>query len=131
MPHLRQLLAVSVLAMIAATPARAVEANCSAPRAATEAAVCGSPVLSNLDERMNRFYGWLWAALDDAQRMSLKTEQRKFAAARIACVDDLICLRTAYLTRIEELSVRLKQITDARVPAEARCALASVPAVRS
>lgn len=131
MAHLRSLLAASAWACLSAVPAHAIDFDCATARAPAEAAVCASPVLSNLDERMARFYGWLWAALDDQQRMSLRAEQRKFLSERAACGEDAICLRSAYLGRIEALSARLKQITELRIPPEARRALASVPAVRS
>ena len=130
MPRLATLIAAAVLACLAAAPARALDFDCTTARAPTETAICSSPVLSQLDERMARFYGWLWAALDDTQRVSLRSEQRKFLAKRDACAEDMLCLRSSYLARIDDLSARLRQTTAARALPEMRHSSATGSAVR-
>lgn len=128
---LTSLLAAGCAFFLAVAPAGAGAFDCAARLSAGETAICASPVLSQLDGRMSRFYGWLWAALEETDRLALRADQRKFLTARSACADDVICIRTVYLARIEALSARLKRITDIGIFPETRRAIASVPAARS
>lgn len=128
---LPSLLAAAAAFFLAVVPAGAGAFDCAARLSAGETAICASPVLSQLDQRMSRFYGWLWAALEEPDRIALRGEQRRFLADRSACAEDVICIRSAYLARIEALSASLKRITDIGIAPAARRAIASVPASRS
>ncbi len=130
MHHPRSMLAAAALVLVATVPAEAIDFDCAKARAPTEAAICTSTVLSRLDERMARYYGWLWAVLDDTERVALRSEQRAFLSRRNACAGDLVCINTSYVARIDTLSARLRQATAPRAEPDVRHSLANGPAVR-
>ena len=108
------ILASGALLALAATSAEAADFDCARAHTDTETAICSSPFLSHLDDRMARLYGWLLTALDDKARERLRDEQRLFLAFRDACGPEKSCLQKSYLTRNEDLTTRLKQVLRPR-----------------
>lgn len=96
-------------------PAATTPIDCRAPGSAAEKALCGSDLLSRLDERAQHHYGALRAITPDPQRGVLEQDHARFLEMRDACVSDRICLTTTYLTRIEDLTGRLRQVRLARL----------------
>ncbi|MCW2573721.1 MAG: hypothetical protein JWO88_3779, partial [Frankiales bacterium] len=69
---------------IASAPAAAQSFDCSKARPPIETAICASPRLGDLDQRLAAVYGRATAALasDGAQVQQLRTAQRDWVAAR-------------------------------------------------
>jgi uncharacterized protein YecT (DUF1311 family) len=108
------ILAAGTLLALASLPARAADFDCGAAQTDAEKAICSSDFLSHLDDRTARLYGWLWASLEEGPRQHLRDEQRLFLAFRDACGPDKSCLQKSYVTRIEDLSTRLRQVMRVR-----------------
>jgi uncharacterized protein len=100
-------LAVTITALAAATaPASAQSFSCmeTGELNATEAKICRSRWLGNLDERLAFWYG---EALNRARHFdqtgSLRSAQRQWIASRDTCGSSFWCIRSHYQRRIREL----------------------------
>jgi len=91
-------LAVSVIAGAPAVSAQSFD--CDKARIATEFAVCDSPRLSRLDERMASLY----FGLPHYIREDIESEQLRWLRRRNACGYDRRCIARAYRRRIDTLS---------------------------
>jgi uncharacterized caspase-like protein/uncharacterized protein len=77
--------------------------DCTGNLSAAEAAVCGSTVLSLLDDELTRAYGRIYARLTRAEKQTLLAEQRKWLTTRNACDADTNCLMAEYRARVQQL----------------------------
>ncbi len=103
-------LAIAGTLALSPSAAGAGDRTCAAAQTVSEKIVCANAQLNQLDQRLSRFYGWLLISLGDRERLLLHDEQRLFLAFRDACGGDQACLRASYLTRIEDLAGRLRQV---------------------
>lgn len=94
---------IVVLAFVLTAGASAVSAqsfDCDKARIATEFAICDSPRLSRLDERMASLY----FGLPHYIREDIEGEQLRWLRRRNACGYDRRCIARAYRRRIDTLS---------------------------
>jgi len=98
------------LALMLPDGAEAASFDCSAARAADEAAVCSSCDLAQLDVKMATLFEVATHLVAMGQRGDMQDQQRQFLAARSACGADTACLTRAYEGRIRVLDAALKTI---------------------
>ena len=112
-PRLRRRL-VAALAIAASTGAHAASFDCNAAKSSAEKAICGSPKLSALDERLAKDYERAAQALSPAGAAQLKASQRSWLrfATRVCAPRDAKrngqqpaeCLEHEYGRRLEQLA---------------------------
>lgn len=104
----------ALLALVAASGAHAASFDCKAAKSATEKAICGSPKLSALDDKLAAEYERAVHALSPDGAAQLKDSQRSWLRfATQVCVprkrasgadDPADCLATEYAHRIGDLA---------------------------
>jgi uncharacterized protein len=118
MPAAIRIASLSLIAGLIATTfaatAAAQDFNCRSAREATERAICGSPHLRALDDRMAGLYYRVLAIYSDPDAFSadephdLRAEQRRFLAERNACGTSWHCIEGAYAAQLSQLRRRLE-----------------------
>lgn len=115
MPRAIRFLAVVIAAAglnsLGATGSLAQDFDCNGARNTAEHVICNSTDLKQLDERMARAYGRLWARYSNApytsqDLASLRSTQREFLGSRDSCGANVRCIRGAYLDQIAFLTNR-------------------------
>ena len=86
--------------LLPAAAAQAQSFNCRYARFADEVAICQSPLLSRLDERMSRRF---YEARNESGGPDLDAEQDAWLRSRRSCGSDEDCIEEAYRERIREL----------------------------
>jgi uncharacterized protein len=110
----RRWAAIALAATMAGGAAHAASFDCKAAKTPTERAICGSPKLSALDERLARDYERAVQALSPAGAAQLKASQRSWLrfASRVCAPRDAKrpggkpaeCLEGEYARRLERLA---------------------------
>ncbi len=110
-PFISLTIALALAALpLAAGPGRAQSFDCSKATAADEHAVCASPTLSRLDDKMARAYQGAKRCAMMGMQGVLTDSQRQFLADRAACGADEACLTRTYKAQIEYLNEQKKAI---------------------
>ena len=87
-------------ALLLSTAASAQSFNCRYARFADEVAICQSPLLSRLDERLSRRF---YETRNEVGGAELDAEQDAWLRSRRSCGSDEDCIEDAYRERIREL----------------------------
>jgi len=93
---------ITAAALLLPAAASAQSFNCRYARFADEVAICQSPLLSRLDERMSRIFYETRNDIDGT-RDELDADQDAWLRTRRSCGRDDACIEDAYRDRIREL----------------------------
>lgn len=93
-------LSILAAALLLPAAASAQSFNCRYARFADEVAICQSPLLSRLDERMSRRF---YEARNEVGDASLDADQDAWLRSRRSCGSDEACIEDSYRERIREL----------------------------
>ena len=77
--------------------------NCRIADRPDEVLICQNPELSALDRTMSSRYFRLRNRFEGSELRHLESDQRDWLRSRMGCGRDFGCIRSAYLSRIEEL----------------------------
>ena len=102
--------------------------DCRAVTRAVESAVCGSPELGALDRQLDGVYSDALASADAAGAEQLRSAERKWIARRDACGGDVVCIASAYRSRIAALNSAGEGVRSPAVQQPA--GTADIPATR-
>ncbi|MDR9861117.1 lysozyme inhibitor LprI family protein [Pseudomonas baetica] len=97
--NFRHALALTSLAF--ASVIHASSFDCASAVSKTEKAICSTPDISGLDDKLAERWRSILAKVPNPN--VLKTDQRQWLKNRNACGDSAACLRRAYLMRLAEL----------------------------
>ena len=78
--------------------------GCSGRLNATEARICASPNLADLDNKMASTYSWLLGRLPSGEQNRLKQDQRQWLGQRNRCGSNDQCIEGQYLDRTAYLN---------------------------
>jgi uncharacterized protein len=98
-----KLLTLTTFITLISFPALAQDFQCRHSRTADEVVICQSPVLSRLDEKINRTYARALRRSHGGDTIRLTRSQRAWLASRRACGVRVSCIRAHYVRRIGEL----------------------------
>jgi uncharacterized protein len=101
-------------AVLWATPAAAIE--CSKAASADEKAICGSPDLMALDQKLTRLYEVLMKSSDRAQQQEIKNAQYLWLRKIRSCDGDAVCLKSHSSERVFLLAGKPSTAGDGAAP---------------
>lgn len=100
---------LAILTILFASASHGVSFNCSIAQSRTEHLICSTPELSELDNRLAQVYKY--AAQEIEHRGNIRRQQIQWLAQRESC-SDILCIKTSYIERIQELSKIIRPIDN-------------------
>lgn len=107
---MKRLIWISLGCMVVFAPVKAASFDCAKAASKIEKLVCGTPVVSMLDDDLRHVYLEVMNKANDEQKQSLMTEQKHWLKYTRNLCTDKSCLKQAYLSRFEELEIFSKKM---------------------
>jgi uncharacterized protein len=80
--------------------------TCKDSKSASELVICQNQELAVLDIRLNATYSGVQSRMNAADLKTLRDQQRIWVKERDKCGADAGCIKTLYLSRLQQLSAR-------------------------